>query len=126
MTLRSNARVAGITFISYIIFGLTSLYLSTKVTGGADGTTAILARMAENISLMRLTIFLTLLSAACAMILTVTLYALTRDADRDLARMGMCCRLAEAVIIVAAPLITLSLMSVATAETKTGAPNTLG
>ncbi len=34
----------------------------------------------------------------CALVLAVTLYAITRDEDRDLAMLGMICRVAEGVI----------------------------
>jgi hypothetical protein len=46
---------------------------------------------------MRVTILLTLVMNLSAIVLGVTLYALTRDQDRDLALLGMTCRVAEGI-----------------------------
>ena len=112
MTLKANSRLAGATFLLYIVIGLTSLYLSTQAIEGQEGTTQKLASMAGHESNMQVVILLNLLSALCALILAVTLYALTRDSDRDLAMMGMCCRLAEGIIIVAGVLVIFAMLSV--------------
>jgi hypothetical protein len=126
MTLRTNARIAGITFLTYIAFGMTSLYLSGKIIAGAEGTASTLTNISRHESMMQVTVLLTLIQAACALVLAVSIYALTRDRDRDLARMAMFCRIAEGVIIVAAPLITLSLLSVATTTASGSAANATG
>jgi len=60
---------------------------------------------------MRVNIVLTLLQAGYALVLAVTLYALTRDQDRDLAVMALCCRVGEGVIAAVSPLGTLALLS---------------
>ena len=46
---------------------------------------------------MRLTILLTLVMNLSALVLAVTLYAITREQDRDLAMLGLTCRVAEGI-----------------------------
>jgi hypothetical protein len=121
MTRATNARLAGFTFLFYIVIGITGLVVSSRTTSGAEGTAAKLASIAQHTSLVSVNILLTLLQAACALVLAVTLYALTRDEDPDLAVMAMCCRVGEGVVGVLAPLQTLALMSVATASTAADA-----
>jgi hypothetical protein len=119
MTHKNNARLAGFTFLFYIAIGVTSMVLFDQATGGAEGTAAKLASIAQNASLVGVDIVLTLLAAACALVLAVTIYSLTRDQDPDLAMMAMCCRVGEAGVIAAiAPLISLGLLSVATSSTS--------
>ena len=43
MTRTSNARIAGVTFLIYIMTGVTSMVLSGQTTAGAEGTTEKLA-----------------------------------------------------------------------------------
>lgn len=118
MTRTTNARIAGIVFLLYIATGITSMVLSGQATSGAEGTAAKLASIAQHASIMRVNILLTLLCAGYALVLAVTLYALTRDQDRDLAVMALCCRVGEGVVIAAvSPLSTLALLSIATAGT---------
>lgn len=132
MTRTTNARIAGFTFLLYIATGITSMVLSGQATSGAEGTAAKLASIAQHASIMRVNIVLTLLCAGYALVLAVTIYALTRDEDRDLAVMALCCRVAEAVIIVAlSTLWILALQSVATRGTAaagadSAATNALG
>lgn len=132
MTRKTNARLAGFTFLLYIATGITSMVLSGQATSGAEGTAAQLASIAQHASIMRVNIVLTLLCAGYALVLAVTIYALTRDEDRDLAVMAMCCRLGEAVIIVAlSTLWILAVQSVATrgaaaAGADSAATNALG
>jgi len=132
MTRTTNARLAGSIFLLYIATGITNMVLTGHTTSGAEGTAAKLASMAQHLSLVRVGILLTLLQAGYALVLGVTLYALTRDQDRDLAVMALCCRVGEgAVAAVVAPLETLALLSVATAGTAvtgadTAATNALG
>lgn len=118
MTRTTNARLAGFIFLLYIATGITSMVLSGQATSGAEETAAKLASIAQHASIMRVNIVLTLLQAGYALVLAVTLYALTRDQDRDLAVMALCCRVGEGVVIAAvSPLWTLALLSVATAGT---------
>jgi hypothetical protein len=76
MTLRTNALVAGVTLIVYFVAGLASLVLS-----GNARASAVLA----------------MFTSFSALVLGVTLYAITRDEDPDLAMMGLACRVIEAV-----------------------------
>jgi hypothetical protein len=76
VTLRTNARVAGITFLIYIAAGIGSL---------------VLARNAPARTV------LALVTSFSALVLGVTLYAITRGQDRDLAMLGMVCRVIEAI-----------------------------
>jgi len=117
MTRTTNARIAGFTFLFYIAVGITSLVLSNRAISG-EGIASKLASIAQHASLVRVDILLTLLQAGCALVLAVTLYALTHDQDRDLAVMALCCRVGEGVVIAAvSSLVTLALLSVATADT---------
>jgi len=75
MTLRTNARVAGFTFWIYFAAGIASMLLA-----GNAPATAILA----------------LVSSFSALVLAVTLWAITREQDRELAIAGMMCRVIEA------------------------------
>ena len=117
MTGKTNARLAGFTFLIYIATGITSMVLFGQAISGAEGTAGKLASIARHASIMRLNILLTLLCAGYALVLAVTLYALTRDEDRDLAVMALCCRVAEGIIIAVSTLQLLALLSVATAST---------
>jgi hypothetical protein len=76
MTLKANARLAGATYLFYFVAGMSSLALS-----GRPQATDVLA-VATSFS---------------ALVLGVTLYALTRQVDADIALMGMACRLLEAI-----------------------------
>jgi hypothetical protein len=75
MTVRTNVRIAGVTFLVYIAAGIISLQLA-----GHAAATAILAIM----------------MSFSALVLGVTLYALTHVVDRDLALLALTCRVIEA------------------------------
>ena len=98
MTRTTNARLAGFMFLFYIAIGITSMVLFHRATGGAEGTAATLASLAQHPTTVRLTAALTLLTFFVAVVLAVTLYALTRDQDCDLAMLALCCRVTEGVI----------------------------
>jgi hypothetical protein len=76
MTLRTNARIAGVTFFFYLVAGIASLVLS----GRAHATDV-----------------LSLITSFAALVLGVTLYAITRDQDPDLAMLALTCRVIEAM-----------------------------
>jgi hypothetical protein len=76
MTRTTNARIAGVTFIVYIAAGISSLALN----GRLQATEA-----------------LSLLTSLSALVLGVTLYAITREQDPDLAMLALTCRVVEAI-----------------------------
>jgi hypothetical protein len=75
MTITTNARVAGFTFWIYFAAGIASMLLA----GNAPATAV-----------------LSLVGSFSALVLGVTLYAITRAQDRDLAMLGLTCRVIEA------------------------------
>lgn len=97
MTRRTNARVAGYAFLIYIAAGITSLILSGKATVGT-GIPAKLANIAQHSAEMGLVVVLSLVASFCALTLGVTLYALTREQDAEVAMLGMVCRVVEGVV----------------------------
>lgn len=123
MTRTTNARIAGFMFLFYIATGIASMVLFRHATGGAEGTAATLASLAQHVTAVRLTAVLTLLTFFDAVVLAVALYALTRDQDPDLAVLALCCRVGEGVIAAIASIRTLGLLSVATASTAAAAPD---
>jgi len=97
LTRTTSARTAGITFL---------LYFAAVI--------AVVAGVRDP----RLRIILTLIGQFSALVLGVTLYAITRDYDRDLAMLGLVCRTAEGII--GATLLPVSLALGSTAGA--GAP----
>lgn len=75
MTRQTNARIAGFTFLFYIVAGIASLALKRP-----DATAVV-----------------SVLTSLSALVLGVTLYALTREQDPDLAMLGLVCRVVEAI-----------------------------
>lgn len=121
MTLRTNARLAGVTLLVYFATGLGSHILFNQTSAGV-GTAAILANIAQHGTLMRVSVLLLMLEFLCELVLAVTLFALTRDQDRDLARLAMSFRLTEGVIAATAAYSRLDLLAVAIASrTASGA-----
>ncbi len=76
MTRTTNARLAGVAFLAYMATGMASMGLR-----GQPGVTTIL----------------TLVMSLSALVLGVTLYAITRDVDADLALLAMICRVVEGI-----------------------------
>jgi hypothetical protein len=96
MTCTTNARIAGFTFLVYIAATISSMVLFAQATG-EEGVAAQLAAIAQHATSVRLTIVLGLLGNLCALVLAVTLYAITRRQDRDLAMLALTCRAAEGI-----------------------------
>jgi Domain of unknown function (DUF4386) len=96
MTRTMNARIAGVTFLVYIAATIASMVLFSGATSG-EGVAAQLAGIAQHATDVRLTIVLGLLGNFCALVLAVTLYAITREQDRDLAMLALTCRVAEGI-----------------------------
>lgn len=113
MTRTTNSRIAGVTYLLYIVIGVTNLML-----GGATSATGIgpkLALIAQHDSRVRVEVLLSVLTGFVAITLGVALYGLTRDEDHELAVMGLACRVCEGFIGVF-PLVSLGLLWLATAS----------
>lgn len=120
MTSRTRARLAGFTFLFYIAIAITEMVLSSRITAGPN-TAARLANIAQHLPQMRLVTLFVMLTIFCALVLAVTLYALTRDTDPHLALLAMTCRIAEGVTGIVPAIAKLGLLSLATAAiTATG------
>jgi len=115
MTRKTNARLAGFTFLFYIAVAFPSMVLFGRATSG-DGIAAKFASIAQHATDMRVAVVLTLLGCFSALVLAVTLYALTREVDNDLAMLALTCRVAEGVISGISIPETLGLLWLATAS----------
>lgn len=122
MTPRTNARTAGVTFLFYIALGLTGLALDRRAAG-AEGSGALLASLAEHAVEARLSAVLSVAMGLCALVLAVTLYALTHGEDAELARFAMLCRVGEGLVGLAGLPASLGLLRLATAAAEPGVPD---
>src|SRR5512142_932061 len=76
MTRTTNARLAGVTFLLYMASGMASMGLRGQAN---------------------VTVMLTLLMSFSALVLGVTLFAITRGVDADLALLALLCRVVEGI-----------------------------
>ncbi len=97
MTLTTNARIAGFTYLFYAAIGIYSELLIHQARG-VDGGAAELARIGQYATNVRLTIVIAVLECLSALVLGVTLYGITRAEDQELAMLGLVCRVAEGVL----------------------------
>ena len=97
MTLRTSSRIAGWAFLLYIVTGIAAMVLSGMATKGSD-TAEKLASLAAHAGLFRVNLLLVFFGCFCALALAVTLCAMTRQVDPDLALAILACRSAEGVI----------------------------
>lgn len=114
MTRTTNARIAGTTFLVYIAAGLSAMTVSHGVMGG-EGMAAKLASIAQHPTGIGALVLLDLVQCFSALILAVTLYAITREEDQDLAMLGMVCRVTEGVLAALSVPGVLALQWLATA-----------
>ena len=121
MTRRNTARLAGVAFLVYIAAALSGFVLSSRATAGT-GPAERLASIAAHAGQMRLAFVLEMVGCFCALVLAVTLYAITRDAGRELALLAMVCGVAEGVIGAVSLPRTLERLWLATAS-GAGAPD---
>jgi hypothetical protein len=121
MTRRTNARLAGIAYLFYIAVALPGMLLMGRATVG-DGTAAKVASLAQHAADARLAGVLELLGCFSALVLAVTLYAITRVEDADLAMLGLTCRVAEGITGAVAISGTAALLRLVTI-TGSDAPN---
>jgi len=119
MTARTNARVAGWTFLLYIVVGLTSMFVGRGSMAGAT-TAAKLASMAAHAAQVRVDVLLGLLVLCIAITLAVSLYGITRVVDHELSVIALCCRVAEAVVGFVPVVVTLALLAIATDPSASG------
>lgn len=122
MTRTTNSRIAGFTFLFYIVAGLTSMNLFGRATGG-EGIAAKLSSIAPHSADVRLTVLLGLLGVFSAIVLGVALYAITREQDPELSMLALICRVAEGLIGGLSIPGTLALLWLAT-STGADAPDT--
>jgi hypothetical protein len=122
VTRTTNARIAGFALLFYIAVGVTQMVVFGGTTAG-EGPGARLASMAQHATDVRINVVLGLLTCFLALTLGVTLYAITREQDPDLAMLAMVCRVGEGVIGAVPIPMTLGLLSLATA-TGADAPDT--
>jgi hypothetical protein len=120
-----HARLAGFMFLFYITIGIASMVMFNQATSGAEGTAAKLASIAQHAPLVRLTALFGLLSFFSAVMLAVSLYVLTRDQYPNLALLALCCRVGEGMINAFSAVMTLGLLSVATASTAAAASDSV-
>jgi hypothetical protein len=88
MTRATNARIAGFTFLLYIAAGIASMVLFRRATGGEE-VAARLAAIAEHATDVGVMVLLGFVQFFSALVLGVTLWAITRDQDNDLAMLGL-------------------------------------
>ncbi len=121
MTRTTNARIAGFTFLFYIAVAFPSMVLFGRATSG-EGIAAKFASIAQHATDVRVAVVLSLLGCFSALVLAVTLYAITREVDANLAMLALTCRVAEGVISGISIPETLGLLWLATA-TGANAPD---
>jgi Domain of unknown function (DUF4386) len=97
MTRTKNAKIAGSTFLLYIAAGIASMVVFGRATSGAD-IQAKLAGIAQHPTEIGIVVVLGFVQCFAALVLAVTLYAITREQDRDLAMLALACRVGEGVI----------------------------
>jgi len=114
MTRTTNSRIAGFTFLAYIAAGITSIVVFGRATSG-EGIAAKLAGIAQHPTEVGIVVEFGFIQAFAALVLAVTLYAITREQDPDLAMLALSCRVAEGVIGASSILRTPALVWLATA-----------
>ena len=97
MTRTKNARIAGPTLLVYIVAGIASMVVFGRATSGA-GIAAKLAGIAQHPTEVGIVVVLGFIQCFAALVLAVTLYAITREQDADLALLALACRVGEGVI----------------------------
>jgi len=114
MTRTTNARIAGSTFLLYIAAGIASMIVFGRAAG-AEGIAAKLTGIAGHVTDVRVAFLLGLLTCFAALVLAVTLYAITREQDPDLAMLALTCRVGEGIVGICVPTV-LGLLWLATAS----------
>jgi hypothetical protein len=97
MTRTKNARIAGSTLLVYIVAGIASMVVFGRATSGA-GIAEKLTGIAQHPTEVGIVVVLGFVQCFAALVLAVTLYAITREQDADLAMLALVCRVGEGVI----------------------------
>ena len=113
MTIRTEGKIAGVAYLSYIIFAMSSAVLSGRTTAGTD-VLETLSTVNRMIGTARFTVLLDLLQIVCALVLAVTLYQLVKVVDPTVALLAMLFRLGEGLLGFFPLLDKLELMQLAT------------
>src|SRR3954464_9549081 len=103
MTRNTSAKIAGFTFLFYIVAGILSMIIFGRASTG-NGIAERLASIAGHPTALRFDFILGLLESFSAIVLGVTLYAITREQDQDLAIAGLVFRLGEGLIGISLPI----------------------
>lgn len=119
MTRTTNARIAGVSYLVYIVAGLSAMAIFGRAARG-DTVGAVLASVAQHPTQIGIAYLLSAVMAFSAIALGITHLALTRDEDADLAMFGMVCRVAEGVVGAAIPTGLVLLWLATTADLDTG------
>jgi Domain of unknown function (DUF4386) len=114
VTRNANARLAGFAYLFYIAVAFPSMLLGNRATSGANAAEK-LASFAQHAGDVRLTAVLTFLGAMSALVLAVTVFALTRTEDPDIAMLGLTCRVAEGITGAISIPLNLGMLWLATA-----------
>lgn len=115
MTQRTEGKLAGYSYLAYIVFAMSAAVLSGKTTAGAD-TAHMLATLRSMMHVVQVTVLLDLLQIVCAIVLAVTLYRLSRTVDATVALLAMAFRFGEGLAGFVPLLGKLELMKLATAS----------
>jgi hypothetical protein len=97
VTQRTNARIAGFTYLFYAAIGVCIEVLMHQARGGYGGA-AMVARIGHYATNVRLSILIALLECLSSLVLGVTLYGITRVVDHELALLGLVCRVVEGIL----------------------------
>lgn len=114
MTLTANARVAGAALLVYIAAGIGSMVVMARAAAGSN-VAERLVQIAAHPTGIGVVVLLGFVQSFCALILGVTLYAITRGEDRDIALFGLVCRTSEGIVGALAVPATLAVQWLATA-----------
>src|SRR5262245_49284875 len=109
------ARIAGFALLFYIAIGITSAIVAGGGMAG-EGMAEKLSGIGQHAADMRIVVLLSLLQSFCAVVLGVTLWAVTRDEDPNLAMLGMVFRVGEGFLGAVGIPGTLALLQLATSS----------
>lgn len=97
MKAKTNGRIAGAMFLLYTATAVAEMVLLSRAVNGT-AVAATLGDISRHAASMRAVVLLSTATIIDAVFLGASLYALTRDTDRDIALLALSCRLVEAVI----------------------------